>query len=328
MAESLSGPQGPVAASGARPQPVVSRRALLRGLGAGAAALAAAPALVSGAPAGAAAAATAGLPRAATVAGLHGATLLLAAFPSGTTWAQAIATWEGYTGTTIKAAKVYYRPGVFPTSIGAQVKTYLNEGIKALLAFKPAFNPPSQADLAALENSLKMFRAAGLTATVTLWQEAQNVMSAAQFRRVVHYYGPMIRNYYPVAYDAFGSAGPSSWTNYYPGDSFVDVVAIDYYAPSYLKGITLDVLGRIADSASPAKPFGIWEMGNSAGGVIPTQSQMQSYFGYLQSFMAGRLQAGKANAELVWFNGNGVDTIRSSSDYRVPLWDSLVSATS
>ena len=44
--------------------------------------------------------------------------------------------------------------------------------------------------------------------------------------------------------------------------------------------------------------------------------------------MAGRLQTGKANAEIVWYNSNGINTISSSSDYRVPLWDSLVNATS
>jgi hypothetical protein len=41
--------------------------------------------------------------------------------------------------------------------------------------------------------------------------------------------------------------------------------------------------------------------------------------------MAGRLRAGKANADIAWYNGNGVNTISSSSDYRVPLWDTLVS---
>jgi hypothetical protein len=39
--------------------------------------------------------------------------------------------------------------------------------------------------------------------------------------------------------------------------------------------------------------------------------------------MAGRLRAGKANADIAWYSGNGVNTISSSSDYRVPLWDSL-----
>jgi hypothetical protein len=302
---------------------------LLRGLGAGAAALAAAPVLLPGTRAGAATAATLGQSRAATTpAGLHGATLSLAAFPAGTTWAQAIADWESYTGTTIKASKIYNSPGVFPATISTKIQALIGQGIKALLSFKPAFNPPTSADLAALASTLQMYLNAGLTATVTLWPEAQDQMTAAQFHRVVQYYGPTVRNYYPLAYDAAGSRGPANWKKYYPGALLIDVVAIDYYATAYVKGITLDTIVAIADNASPPKPFGIWEMGNSTGTTSPPQAQIEAYFGYLQSLMAGRLQAGKANADIAWYNGNGVNTISSSSDYRVPLWDSLVNATS
>jgi hypothetical protein len=328
MSQSWSGHEQSVG-PGSQHLTAVSRRALLKGLGAGAAALAAAPVLLPGTRAGAAAAARAGLPLAAALlAGLHGATLTLAAFPSGTTWSQAIADWESYTGTTIKASKIYNSPGVFPTSVSAKIQTLIGQGIKALLSFKPAFNPPTSADLAALAATLQMYQGAGLTATVTLWPEAQDVMTASQFHRVVQYYGPTVRKYYPLAYDAAGSRGPTNWKQYYPGALLIDVVAIDYYATAYVKGITLDTIVAIADNASPPKPFGIWEMGNSTSTTSPPQSQIQNYFSYLQSVMAGRLQAGKANAEIAWYNGNGVNTIGSSTDYRVPLWDSLVSATS
>jgi hypothetical protein len=330
MPQSCSGPYRPVEISGIGPQSQVSRRAVLRGLGAGAAALAAAPVLLAGTRAAAAtAAAKAALPGAAgTLAGLHGATLSLAAFPSGTTWPQAIADWDGYTGTTIKVAKVYYTPGTFPTSINSEIGTYISEGIKALLSFKPAYNPPTKTDLVALENALQMFLSAGLTAAVTVWQEPQHVMTAAQFRQVVHYYGPAVRKYYPLAYDVTAAAGPSAWTKYYPGASSIDLVAADYYANTYVSGVTLDVIAGLADSASPPQPFGLWEIGSSATNTSPTQSQVESFFGYIQSFMAGRLQAGKANADIVWYDVNGANTISSSSDYRVPLWDSLVNATS
>jgi hypothetical protein len=107
-----------------------------------------------------------------------------------------------------------------------------------------------------------------------------------------------------------------------------DVVAIDYYATTYLNGITLDTIVALADNARPAKPFGIWEMGSTNSKKQPAQSQIDSYFSYIQSLMAGRLQAGKTNAEIAWYNGDGTNTITSSSDYRVPLWDSLVNATS
>ena len=320
MSQSWSGAQQPREVPGQSP---LTRRALLRGLGAGTAALAAAPVLAPSTRAGA----QPGLPRAATtLAGLHGATLELGAFPSGTTWAQAIADWEGYTGTTVKVAKTYYKPGVFPTSITDPVSTYLSEGIKTLLSFKPAYNPPSKADLTALENTLKMFQGAGLNAAVTLWQEPQIAMTAAQFRRVVHHYGPAIRQYYPLAYDVTGD--PTTWVKYYPGASAIDLVAADYYATRYESGVTLDVIAGLADNANPPQPFGLWEIGSTANHTSPPPAQVEAYFGYIQSFMAGRLQAGKANADIVWFNGNGVNTITSGSDYRVPLWDSLVTATS
>jgi hypothetical protein len=244
----------------------MSRRILLQSFGAGAAAVAATPVLLPGTRSCAATAAKAGLPPAATtLAGLHGATLLLAAFPAGTTWAEAIADWEGYTGTTIKASKAYYGPGVFPTSIksNGEIRTFISNGIKALLSFKPAFNPPTKADLAALENTLQMYQSAGLAATVTFWQEPQNAMTASQFHQVFQYYGPTVRKYYPLAYNADASHGPASWTKYYPGASLVDVVAIDYYATTYLNGITLETIVALADNASPAKPFGIWEMGST-----------------------------------------------------------------
>jgi hypothetical protein len=117
-------------------------------------------------------------------------------------------------------------------------------------------------------------------------------------------------------------------TKYYPGAAAIDLVAAGYYATMYVNGVTLDVIAGLADNANPPQPFGLWEMGSSANGTSLTQTQVENYFGYIQSFMADRLQAGKANADIVWFNGNGVNTIRSSSDYRVPLWDNLVNATS
>jgi hypothetical protein len=327
MSQSWSGGRQPGQAPGTPPPSPLSRRALLRGVGAGTAALAAAPVLVPGTRAGARAAGRERLPRAAaTLAGLHGATLELGAFPPGTTWAQAIADWQGYTGTTIKVAKMYYKPGVFPTSITNPVSTYLSAGIKTLLSFKPAYNPPTKADLTALANTLAMFAAAGLNAAVTLWQEPQLVMTAAQYRQVVHHYGPTIRQYYPLAYDV--SHGPTSWVKYYPGAAAIDLVAADYYASMYANGVTLDVIAGLADSASPPQPFGLWEIGSTTSKTSPPPTQVDNYLGYLQSFMAARLAAGKTNADIVWFNGNGPNTIRSSTDYRVPLWDSLVTATS
>lgn len=328
MPKSYSRPQQSADGPVTWPQPPVSRRALLRGLGTGAA-LAAAPGLLTSAHAGAATTAGPGSLTLATRGGRHGATLELGAFPPGTTWAEAIADWERYTGTTIKASKVFVPPRVFPTSISSEISTFIRRGIKALLSFKPACDPPVKTDLAALDRTLQMYRNAGLTAAVTLWQETeQRVMTPYRFRRVFEYYGPAVRKYYPLVFDAPGSGGHTNWTDYYPGDSLVDAVAVDYYATAYVAGNRLDAIAAIADQANPPKPFGIWEMGNGGATPSPTKTQVRSYFSYIQSLMAGRLQAGKRNAAMVWYNGTGPSMICSSSDYRVPLWDSLVTTTS
>src|SRR5260370_24666263 len=118
MSQSCSGPQRPVAIPGTRPHSLVSRRVLLRGFGAGAAALAAAPVLLSSTRAGAATAARAGLPLAATtLAGRHGGTRSLGPLPSSATWPQAIAGSEGFKRTTTKAPTGYTTPAPFAPSI-------------------------------------------------------------------------------------------------------------------------------------------------------------------------------------------------------------------
>jgi hypothetical protein len=94
----------------------------------------------------------------------------------------------------------------------------------------------------------------------------------------VQYYARTVRDYYPLAYDAAGSRGPTNWRNYYPGASLVDVVAIDYYATAFVNGIRLDTIVAIADDANPPKPFGIREMGNSTGAASRARSQMEACF--------------------------------------------------
>src|ERR1022692_2213105 len=111
----------------------------------------------------------------------------------------------------------------------------------------------------------------------------------------------------------------------YPG-SHVNKVAVDFYASEYDYGYDLSTMVAIADNASPPKKLGIWEMGVTLTNTVPSMSQITSYFSYVQSVMAGRLQAGKSNAEIVWFNG-GLNNI-SNETYLPGLWAGLVAATS
>ncbi|HEV2374052.1 MAG TPA: hypothetical protein VGS19_18085 [Streptosporangiaceae bacterium] len=300
----------------------ISRRGLLIAGGAGAAVLAASPLLVPGISA---AARRAGTP------GLHGATLSKSAFPPNTTFSQAIKLWEGYTGTTIQTSKVYYERNHFPTTIDDRIAALLANGIRGLLCFRPDFNPVSQGNLTRMEATLKLYKQAGLDAEVTIWQEPQvskGHPSASRYIAAVAYYGPMIRQYYPLVYDASGAAGPVGWTQYYPGDDQVDKVVVDYYGHHYATGERIDAIAAIADSANPPKPFGIWEMGDRSSHVrVPTPAEMTAYFQYVQSLMAQRLANGRVNADVTWYN-HGVSAIKGSSDFRVPLWQRLVSTTS
>lgn len=319
----------------------MTRRGVLKRLGAGGAAVIASPALLApgrppvrkAADRGTAQSGPLPADRAAASAasgtGLHGATLDLSAFPPGTTWAEAIQAWNGFTATKIRACKVYFGPSQFPTSITWDIQAFIDNDIKALLCFKPAV-PFKAADLAALKSTLLMYKLAGLKADVTLWQEPQDVMSVLDYRRAVRDYGPAVRHYYRLAYDAGSHGAPAEWTSYYPGDAQIDIVAVDYYAGSYVGGARLEGIAKLADYAKPAMAFGLWEMGVSASNTGPSvsETQVHEYFAYVQWFMSRRVKAGKANAEIAWYNGDGVNTIDSSSDYRVPLWNSLVAATS
>jgi hypothetical protein len=256
----------------------------------------------------------------------------LNAFPAGTTWPQAISAWQDYTGCPIQAHKVFKHQGVFPDYIGPCIAALIDRGIKALLCFQPAWNPPTSDDLAALENTLRLYSRAGLTAEVTLWTEPQLSrfgMPSSAYVAMARYYGPVVRRYYPLAYNASGFAPDDEWESYYPGDAYVDKVAVDFYARQFVYGRRLDVIAGLADAASPAKPFGIWEMGDMAPPQPePTPAEMTAYFGYVQSFMARRLAEGKTNGELCWFNGDGANVIQSAGDFRATLWRGLVLATS
>ncbi|HEV2377117.1 MAG TPA: hypothetical protein VGS19_33755 [Streptosporangiaceae bacterium] len=263
--------------------------------------------------------------------GLHGATITKSAFPHGTTFDQAIKLWESYTGTKIHTFKVYYARNHFPTVIDDRIKALLDNGIKALLCFKPDFLPTSRGNLDRMQATMKAYKKAGLEADVAIWQEPQvnqGHPDAGSFIAAVQYYGPAVRNYYPLVYDASGAAGPTGWVQYYPGDPYVDKVVVDFYGHHYVTGERIDAVAALADNALPPKPFGLWEMGDRSSHVdTPTPSEMTAYFAYIQSFFTNRLEQGKTNADITWYN-HGVSAIKSKTDFRIPLWRNLVNATS
>jgi hypothetical protein len=227
-----------------------------------------------------------------------GATLNLKPFPAGTTYQQAVQAWNSATGTSMRCAKVYDQPSKFPTSLVEETQTLRDLGIEALISFKPSIEPnPSDRDR--LAAAVKMFHDANLTAQVCLWNEVtEKDMTPAQYHDHVRYYGPVIRQYYPLVYDAGGYGGPEQWRAYDPGHDLVDGYAVDLYCSSYIKrGIRLDPLGELAGSL----PVGVWEIGNSSqDNFFPTAEELDAYINHITTFLSGR-----AAGAVAWYNGPG-----------------------
>jgi hypothetical protein len=234
-----------------------------------------------------------------------GGTFDLFPFAAGTTYPQALRDWNKTTGTTSSCWKVYYQLGQFPTSLDARLTTILHHDIQALISFKPAVNTKSSAaatDKKKLESSLKLFHKAGLTAEVCLWQEVgPKDMTADEYHEYVAYYGPVIRHYYPLVFDAPGYQGPAEWAKYDPGRDMLDGYAVDYYCGDYInRGTRLD---KIMELAGPL-PVGIWEIGNTASAsFLPTASEVTAYLTYITSKLSKRLAKGLPVGSLAWYNG-------------------------
>lgn len=212
--------------------------------------------------------------------------------------------WKSWTGVNIGVTRIYKSAGDFTYTAGmAQLAA---AGVKICLSVSPAYNPVSSSDLASLTTLMQTLKAAGAQCDVAIWSEPYySGLSAAQYTAAVNYYGPAIRQYYPLVFvtSAF-SVAANNENSYYPGDSAVDKVATDFYISGSSYG-TLDAAASVADGAAPPKPFGIWEFGAATDPVNgSTQASVTAFFGYIQSYMAGRLQAGKANADVIYFSDN------------------------
>ncbi len=234
-----------------------------------------------------------------------GATFDLYPFAPGTTYPDAVRIWNATTGTTMRCWKVYYQAGKFPTAIDARFATMIDHGIEALISFKPAIDTKSSeaaADRKKLAAAVKMLHKHGLLAEVCLWQEVgPKDMTAEKYHEYVAFYGPVIRDYYPLVFDAPGYQGPTEWAAYDPGHAHLDGYAVDFYCGDYVnKGVRigplLDLAGRL--------PVGVWEIGNTASAsFVPTAAQVDAYLHYITSTLSGRLASGLPVGSLAWYNG-------------------------
>ncbi len=256
----------------------------------------------------------------------------LGTWDPGTTQIQAYALWNSQTGTANKCSKVFYNEGVFPTVPNPQLAAMVQLGVPAILCYKPRFDTTANmaADLVSFTTSVNALQAAGVTGYAVLWQEPQNspnppFPTGTQYVTLMQFdpNGTGIGGFHAAAnaagfklyYDA-ASHTPSKWSTYFPGGAFLDGVSVDYYYSTYATGTVIHGAGSIMALADGANlPFGVFEIGLTAGGTahVPTQAQMASYMDYLVQIMgwnpaagglpAGRLNQGKANGPVMWFNG-------------------------
>lgn len=250
------------------------------------------------------------------------------------TMAQGLSDFDGYTSRTITAHRTYYGTSTFPSAITSDLQADQAAGRRALLSFKPAYNPTSSSDLTSLENFLDSCVNAGLDAVVALWHEPYSQgLTAAQYKSMISYYGPAVRQRYPLCYCQASypiASGKIAAGDFYPGDSAVDQVAIDVYCDSYLlMNSILTTCAAVADGASPPKPFGIWEY--NSNNVNQTQTEVTSFLtgdvtNSIKAVLAARTAAGKDNADISWFQNtaqSNATAIMSSSDYRVPAYQQV-----
>lgn len=245
------------------------------------------------------------------------------------------------TGRPLTVTRIYFGPGNIPASLNAAGLAGYVGLRKVLLSLKPNFTTLSSSDLQKVDTFLASCLAGGLVADVSMFHEpAAEGLTAAQYIAGTRFYGPTVRKYYPLMYgqSAYRThVDATTNARYYPGDAWVDKLVYDFYESDFRNyGVTIDSMASIADSASPPKPFGLWEIGvqvagpPGAGPANPTHAQGTAYFSYIKNYMFERLKAGKTNADVAYFSGvnvaQGWDFTLSSSGpgaYLIPLYQDL-----
>jgi beta-mannanase len=278
-----------------------------------------------------------------------GAYINPAVYGTGVSTAQAITNFQSTTGRTLEAHRIYYGVSGFPTSISTDMKADVDAGRKICLSLRPPYNPVSSPVRDQLATFLASCQSYGAVMDVALWHEPYFAdLTADQFIAMFQYYGPTIRAApYPAVFcTSVSSAWSHNENSYWPGDSYVDKVATDFYPPAYftsgarLGGGTTQDAAYHADTAAPPKPFGIWEFFTSLDTTHgQTQAQADEFWGYIRSYMADRASSGKANADILAFDTSNVsdpsqdspmsvndgetDPYSGTTEYRNALYDAV-----
>lgn len=214
----------------------------------------------------------------------------------------ALANWRSITGIDLPVTRWYQAQGDF--SIGTTLSQMVAAGKKVCLTLRPDFNPTNPAHLTAIDTMLSTLKAQGANLNITLWHEPFfSGLTAAQFVAMVNFYGPTVRNYYPL-WVVYSGSDADIANGFYPGNGTCDGVAVDAYA---LSGTT-QILNAQSIAATGGKPFGIWEYNGGAdlGSPVPVQGQTQAFvtahFQFIQDLFTSRRASGLPNGDLLLFN--------------------------
>lgn len=295
---------------------------------AGATAVAALPDLVSSLPAWAA-----------TTAGQKG---LVGASVFGTDRIAAGEAFDDLVGrpTCFNVQRAYYKLSQFPSQGNdpQNVGVLAANGVKVVISFHP--DPAlTTADYESLRKGIQFLDGIpGLEYEVAIWHEANLALStfptATAYHDFVGFYTPAVRSVNPnvqmVYIPALTEDGTMAFQRavpYYPGPVLIDRILVDYYANDFGKKIRLADMMAVADNApGGAKPFGLAEWGDS-NDMLVDATGFNDYVAYLVSQMTGRLNAGKTNADMIWFDGGGPDnSITSPSDFKIPGFQKVYDA--
>lgn len=241
--------------------------------------------------------------------------------------ATAITNWEATTGRTLSVRRAYFTtpPGLATTALLADASA----GRSVALSFRPAAPVMSPSDRSALDATLAACQAAGLTAQVALWAAPKaSGLTPSQYHRMVDYYGPTVRKYYPLVFcaDASTAATQADYAAYYTSGAF-DAAAVNHYCADHLAGV--DVANYAAVTDPDLLPFGVWEFGVNES--TATTLQGQAFYDYLTAFSSARLTAGKALGYFCHNTANPPDTRSTPAftalDYQIAkyqaLWDGV-----
>lgn len=255
------------------------------------------------------------------------------------TQASAFTSWDAITGRTIQVWRTYFS-GVPPSSITADLQTAATNGIAVAMSFKPTLATTSgggnSADRSTINSFLASCASFGLVAMCAMYHEpAAEIGNANTYGFTQAYYGPTVRQYYPLVYGGqcgnFTNGNLTTYENYFntavtAGAGF-DAAVIDYYANGYVAGTRLDTYAAFTDSQGLAS-FGLWECGLDES--VVSQANGTAYWQYLASFFAARAAAGKGVGYITHFSLATPDGTAgfpfSGTDYQIALYDALYDA--